>query len=61
MKGLLEIEVVLTRRNTFGPLHEVPKRAWAYGPGNFLTGGEHWNDAYQLFETGLLAEPVIEA
>ena len=61
VKGLLEIEVVLTRRNTFGPLHEVPKRAWAYGPGNFLTGGEHWNDAYQLFETGLLAEPVIEA
>lgn len=50
----LKLETVLTRRNTFGPLHQLPKAAPGYGPPNFVTTGEHWTDDYQLYEAGLL-------
>ncbi len=58
-EGALEVEVVLTRRNTFGPLHQVPLRASGYGPGNFLTEGAGWSDAYMLYPSGLLEPPVL--
>ena len=51
----LIVEAVLTRRNTFGPLHLVPVRSGSYGPGHFTTGGDQWSDAYQLYPSGLLA------
>lgn len=64
MKGskdqLLNVAVVLTRRNTFGPLHEVTLRAGAYGPGNFVTGGDDFSMNYALYPSGLLAIPYIE-
>jgi hypothetical protein len=53
------VDVVLTRRNTFGPLHLVPKRSGAYGPGHWTTGGKQWSDDYQLWEAGLLAPPRV--
>lgn len=53
------VDVVLTRRNTFGPLHLVPKRSAAYGPGHWTTGGTQWSDEYQLWEAGLLAAPRL--
>jgi hypothetical protein len=58
--NILPLEVVLTRRNTFGPLHQVPLRAGAYGPGNFVTTGDNWNDVYQLWPSGLLKAPEIQ-
>ena len=59
MEDLRGIQVVLTRRNTFGPFHQIPKVADAYGPANFLTEGEEWQDDYVLYEQGLLTKPVI--
>lgn len=56
VEDLRGIEVVLTRRNTFGPLHELPKKAGSYGPYNFLTEGDHWSEEYVLYEQGLLGE-----
>ncbi len=56
---LRSIEVVLTRRNTFGPLHQYPKEWPDYGPGNFMTTGERWRDAYLLYPQGLLEAPEI--
>lgn len=53
------VEIVLTRRNTFGPLHLVPKQSGAYGPDHWITGGKQWSDEYQLWEAGLLAAPRI--
>ncbi len=53
------VDVVLTRRNTFGPLHLVPKRSDAYGPGHWITGGRQWSNDYQLWEAGLLAAPQV--
>ena len=55
----LAIQTVLTRRNTFGPLHQVPKRTRAYAPSSFVTEGEQWSDDYQLYPAGLLAAPVL--
>ncbi len=55
----LEIEVVLTRRNTFGPLHQVPLKAPAYGPDNWHTQGEGFSDSYMLYPAGILEPPVL--
>jgi hypothetical protein len=55
----VEIEVVLTRRNTFGPLHQVPLRAGAYGPGSFTTEGAGFSESYMLYPSGLLAPLVL--
>ena len=55
----LLVDVVLTRRNAFGPLHALPLRAGAYGPDSFLNGGDSFSMDYQLFPSGLLAEPFI--
>lgn len=55
----LAIQLVGTRRNSFGPLHLVnPDPAWT-GPGEFITQGEGWRDDYHLKPAGLLAPPVI--
>lgn len=56
VEDLAGIQVVLTRRNTFGPLHALPARAGSYGPGNFLTEGEGWTEEYVLLEQGLVGE-----
>ena len=55
--GRLDVTVVLTRRNLFGPLHLVPKQQAAYGPGHWVTEGKNWSDDYQLYPSGLLAAP----
>lgn len=57
---LTGIQVVLTRRNTFGPLHALPARADAYGPGNFLTEGKAWTEEYVLLPQGLMELPGME-
>lgn len=53
----LELEVILTRRNTFGPLHQLPALVDGYGPGNFLSQGDRWSDGYVTLPQGLLGEP----
>ena len=58
-KGEIELAVVLTRRNTFGPLHQLPLRTFAYGPENWVTEGAAWSQNYQLYPSGLLQPPVI--
>lgn len=57
--SLRGIEVVLTRRNTFGPFHQIPKLAGSYGPENFITTGNQWTDKYQFIEQGLLEKPKL--
>ena len=57
--GVLRVTDVLTRRNTFGPLHLVPARAYAYGPDSFETTGAHFSAAYSLVDAGLLSAPAF--
>lgn len=54
------LHVVLTRRNTFGPLHQLPLRPWAYGPFSFVSEGEAFSENYTLIPSGLLGDPFIE-
>lgn len=56
---LKALELVLCRRNTFGPLHQWPAKDTAYGPGNFVTTGKAWKDSYVLQKQGILRKPVI--
>lgn len=53
------VELVFGRRNTFGPLHEWPAVASAYGPGNFMTEGKAWRDSYVRIRQGILKAPVL--
>ncbi len=59
LRGVVTLHAVLTRRNTFGPLHQVPVKVAAYGPGNWVTEGKGFALDYQLYPAGLLAPPVI--
>lgn len=59
IENLEVIEIVLTRRNTFGPLHCTKKELYAYGPEAFLPEDEEWQEEYQLLEQGLLEYPDI--
>jgi hypothetical protein len=52
------LEVVLTRRNTFGPLHEVHGTGFCH-PGSFITSGENYTDGCMLYPAGLLQPPVL--
>jgi hypothetical protein len=56
----IEVEVVLTRRNTFGQLHEVPLYTIEYGPYSFVTEGEFCSANYMLVPAGLLHPPRIK-
>ena len=58
-KDGIDIELALTRRNTFGPLHQYPLDVGAYGPGNFTTGGDGYKDEYNFYPCGLLTAPII--
>ena len=61
VEGGLWLDVVLTRRNTFGPLHFRPARNWAYYPDLFVaTPEEGYTDAYVLLPMGLLERPVVK-
>lgn len=57
-RGELKIEVICTRRNTFGPLHYAPKTAWAYGPDLFVTE-EGYTDRYCLLPQGISDRVLI--
>ena len=42
----LRITLVNSRRNSFGPLHITPVYQYAYGPGEFVTGGDRFSHEY---------------
>lgn len=61
----IALELVLTRRNTFGPLHLARASApdisqgYGYGPLAFITEGQEFSDDYMLIASGLIAEPSL--
>ena len=59
-KNDLRVEVISSRRNAFGPLHQAePESDWT-GPDQFVTTGKKWTDSYNLKPYGLFAPPTIE-
>ena len=58
-EDVVDVEVVLTRRNTFGPLHDsIPDRYWV-GPQHFITEGDEWSDECIFVPAGLLKPAEI--
>jgi hypothetical protein len=55
--GFADVEVVLTRRNTFGPLHDAVRDRYWVGPQHFITEGEEWTGDC-VFEPSGLLKPV---
>jgi hypothetical protein len=56
----LELEYILTRRNTFGPLHQYPEIASGYGPNNFITEGANFlYDRYGLLPQSMTGDVVF--
>jgi len=53
----IKVEAVLTRRNTFGPLHQIPLLPASYGPPSWVTTGEAFTADYQLVPSGILRAP----
>ena len=60
-QGVVDVEWVLTRRNTFGPLHLTPMDPVWVGPAQFRTEGEQWSDDYQLIPVGMAEPPAVES
>lgn len=52
-------DLLLTRVNTFGPLHMTPKEQNGIGPFSFRTEGENFSRTCQLWPAGLLRAPVL--
>ncbi len=59
VQDLRGFQLVLTRRNTFGPLHEAQRIAGAYSPWNFITGDDNWTVEYGVLDYGLLENPTV--
>jgi hypothetical protein len=57
--GWLEVEIILTRRNTFGPLHQLPMITSGYGPDNFITEGNAFSLNPVFYPAGILSPPEI--
>lgn len=56
----LDIVLLGTRQNAFGPVHLADvKRNWI-GPDAWRTGGPYWTESYRLKPLGLLSAPVVE-
>ncbi len=53
VRDLCSIEMIFTRRNTFGPLHLPVEYRGNYGPDTFLTTGKEWRESLQLWPQGL--------
>ncbi len=49
----IEITMVNTRRNVFGPMHILPPECRTCSPGSFITKGEKWSDEYTFIEARL--------
>lgn len=54
-----DVEIILTRRNTFGPLHDRLDPRPQIGPPNFLIEGEMYSPEPLMLPAGLLAEPEV--
>ncbi|MDQ8195970.1 glycosyl hydrolase [Coraliomargarita sp. SDUM461004] len=56
----VDVEVILTRRNTFGPLHDAVEKRPRNWPQNWITEGEEFEENPVLHPSGLLAAPMIQ-
>jgi hypothetical protein len=58
--GNVDVEVILTRKNTFGPLHDTVQGRINTIPDHWLTEGNDFSPAPIFIPSGLLAAPVLK-
>lgn len=58
--GYAPVTAVLTPKNMFGPLHELPACAPVCGPEDYHTAGAAWSDDYALLPQGILGAVTLE-
>ena len=58
---VVDVEIILTRRNTFGPLHDAVKGRMHTGPDHWLTEGNDYRPEPILIPSGLLSAPTVTA
>jgi hypothetical protein len=56
---VVDVEIILTRRNTFGPLHDTVKNRPWNGPDHWLTDGAEFSPEPVLIPSGMLSPPVV--
>lgn len=54
----IELELIGSRRNGFGPLHIANEPNWT-GPAEFITTGKDWTEPYYLKPCGLMKAPLL--
>ena len=59
LEQIAELQLFLSRRNTFGPLHMVPVHSQAYSPDHYHTTGERYSEHYVLWPAGLPSCPSL--
>jgi hypothetical protein len=47
----IDVTFVPSRKNLFGPLHQLPADPGATGPDSFCTGGPGWSDEYAFMDS----------
>jgi hypothetical protein len=55
----IKLEVVLTRRNIFGPFHYTPFMGTT-GPAHFTSAGKSFTMQYILNKSGILQTPILK-
>jgi hypothetical protein len=58
--GKVSVKAILTRRNTFGPLHQLDDNVVSYGPLNYITEGDEFTNESLLCFSGILKNPIVE-
>jgi len=58
-KNTIDIKLLGSRRNAFGPLHLADDKPEWIGPGSFAHDPDKWQDQYRLTDYGLYEPPVI--
>ena len=56
---VVDVEIILTRRNTFGPLHDAVKGRMHNEPNHWLTEGTDYRPEPILIPSGLLSDPFV--
>ena len=54
-----EVEVIISRRNTFGPLHDTERYRYWNTPAHWVTEGYEFEPNPVLHPSGLLAAPML--
>jgi hypothetical protein len=56
---VVDVKIILTRRNTFGPLHDTVKNRPWNGPDHWLTDGAEFSPEPVLIPSGMLSPPIV--